>query len=305
MFELFNNPQAGRGEYITSHFMDTLGVVVNKKARNFASFNIYTDALSKSGLSFKLYKTDPEKLDALLKKCVKDHPILLVGGGDGTIRCAAQLCVNTSTILGVLPLGTMNHFAKELSLPGKAEEIVQAIIKKTTINIDTAEVNGWVFVNNSSLGFYPRFAEKRACYTRFYNKWLSYLPSFIETLQRHETYTIHIKNKKINLSLKTSFLMLSNNLYSYTFPLTFERESFNKAQLGIYFFKHGKLQLSKIIKYWFNRKNNFEIKSCSLPVEISVTDHKKVTISLDGETIVTVTPLMYKILPQSLTLLTN
>lgn len=285
--------------------MESLGIVINKNAKNAASFTGYLDSLSTNKLDYKLYKATPNKLDSIIKKCIKDHPILLVGGGDGTIRTAAQYCVNTPTILGVLPLGTMNHFAKELSLPATAEELVQALIKKKTITIDTADVNGWIFVNNSSLGFYPSFAKKRDQYTKFYNKWLSYIPSFFEALEKHETFAVTIKNKKINLSLKTSFLMISNNLYSYELPLTFERKNFNASQLGIYFFKHGKLRLSKIIHYFFHSKQSFEILNSRLPVEIHVLNRDKITISLDGETILTENPLMYKSLPRSLTLLTN
>lgn len=285
--------------------MNGLGIVINNKARNSASFTTYLDVLSKSGLEYKLYKSEPAKLDSIIKKCIRNHSILLIGGGDGTIRSAAQQCANTPIFLGVLPLGTLNHFAKELGLPATAEELVQAIVKKETITVDVAEVNGLVFINNSSIGFYPKFAKKRDHYTKFYNKWLSYIPSFIQTLQRHNTLDISIKNKKIDLSLKTSFLMISNNLYSYKFPLTIERENFSKSRLGIYFFKHGKLQLSKIIRYFFNRKDNFEIKKSTLPVEVRIIGQKKVTISLDGETILTENPLIYKSLPKALTLLKN
>lgn len=285
--------------------MNSLGIVINNKAKNSASFTAYLDAFSQAGLQYSLYQSEPEKLDSIIKKCIKCHDILLIGGGDGSIRSAAQYCANTPTIMGVLPLGTMNHFAKELGLPISAEELVQAIIKKSTVTIDIAEVNGLFFINNSSIGFYPRFAKKREYYTRFYNKWLSYIPSFIETLKRHETYTINIKNKKFNLDLKTSFLMISNNLYSYKFPLTIERESFNQSILGIYFFKHGKLKLSKIIRYFFNRKTNFDMKKSELPIEVNINNQQKITLSLDGEIIVTENPLIYKSIPDALTLLTN
>lgn len=285
--------------------MDSLGIVINSKAKNAASLTTYLDALSKSGIDYTLYKSNPSKLDSTIKCCIKNHSVFLIGGGDGTIRSAAQHCANTNTLLGVLPLGTMNHFAKELDLPSNADELVQAIIKKKIVTIDIAQVNGWIFVNNSSIGFYPTLAKKREYYTKFYNKWLSYIPSFIQTLQRHKTFEINIKNKKIKLSIKTSFLMISNNLYSYKFPLTAERESFNKSQLGIYFLKHGKVRFLQIVRYFFNSRHNFEIKKSTLPIEVDIIGQKKIAISLDGEITLVKTPLIYKSLPNSLKILTN
>ncbi|MDP1603278.1 MAG: diacylglycerol kinase family protein [Legionella sp.] len=285
--------------------MDSIGIVINNKAKNAASLDPYLDALSKSELPYKLYKTEPQNLNGTLKKAVKDHAILLIGGGDGSIRSAAQYCSNSSTILGVIPLGTMNHFAKELGLPANAPELVQAIRNKKTITIDVAEVNGLIFVNNSSIGFYPVFARKRQYYAKFYNKWLSYIPGFIEAWRSHDSFSIIIKNKNLNRQLTTSFFMISNNLYTFEFPLTTERNSFNKSQLGIYYFKYGKIQLSKIIHYFFNKKNSFDIKKTSDPVEVYLENQEEITISLDGETMVTKNPLTYKSVPEALRLLTN
>ncbi|MBA2649857.1 MAG: NAD(+)/NADH kinase [Legionella sp.] len=283
--------------------MNHLGIVINKKARNSTTFNTYLESFTKAGIQYEVYPCEPDELETQVKKCVKKHPIILIGGGDGTVRTAAQHCANTSTILGVIPLGTLNHFAKESGSPFDAEELVKAIIEKKTNKIDVAEVNGFIFVNNASLGFYPSFTRKRDKYMKFYNKWISYIPSFIETLKSHKTFDIHLKNETIDYSLKTSFLMISNNLYSYTFPLTFERKSFKESLLGIYFYKHGKIRLSDILGYFFRRKNKFVLKHSSLPIEVHIAGVEKITISLDGENIPTQTPLKYKILPKALTVL--
>lgn len=285
--------------------MHEIGVIVNNKAKNAASVDPFLAALTKNNMPFQLYRANPEQLDATIKQAIIDHPMLLIGGGDGTIRSAAQQCCHKKTLVGVLPLGTLNHFAKELALPASPEELVQAILKKTTRTIDMAEVNGLVFVNNSSIGVYPRFAKKRDHYMRFYNKWLSYIPGIIQTFKNHENYPLSIKSEELNIFVNTSFLMISNNLYSYEFPLSFQRKDFNQSYLGIYYFKHGKLKLLKMIKLFLNRKDNFAIKKSEIPVEISIKNKERVSISLDGETQTVNTPLIYKSLPNSLTLLTN
>jgi diacylglycerol kinase family enzyme len=283
--------------------MTNLGIVVNNKARNAEVLSTYLDAFSAHGLKYTLYKTEPNQLDEVLKKAQKNHSLLLVGGGDGTVRSAAQRCVRSTTVLGILPLGTLNHFAQELSLPTTPEELVQSIINNKTAVIDVAEVNGIVFVNNSSIGFYPRFATQRNYYSKFYNKWLSYIPGFWQALQDHQSFSLTLKSDELNYQLRTSFLMVSNNLYTYEFPLKFARESFNQSQLGIYFFKHGKLRISKLIRYFFRQKTSFEIKTTEIPVEISIDGINKIDVSLDGEVLSLNNPLKYQSLPGSLTLL--
>lgn len=283
--------------------MAKIAVIINNKAKNAPQMERYLSALSAHHVNYQLYETTPQQLEKNIQYCYTQYPILLVGGGDGTVRSAAQWCVNTSTILGIIPLGTMNHFVKELNLPLTTEELITAIQEKTTIQIDVAKVNGHVFLNNSSIGFYPRLAANRDYYAKFYNKWLTYIPSFIHALVYHPSYSLLIKNQELNISLRTSFFMVSNNRYTYEFPLTITRESFQKEQLGIYYSRHEKLRLFKMLLAFFTGKAHFEITQTHLPIDVDVRHKNKISISLDGDTITTNTPLRYKILPKSLTLL--
>ena len=79
---------------------------------------------------------------------------VVVGGGDGSIRTVASVLAETSVPLGVLPLGTLNHFVKDLGIPLPLEEAAATIAAGHLRVVDLAEVNGRVFVNNVSLGLY-------------------------------------------------------------------------------------------------------------------------------------------------------
>lgn len=285
--------------------MHTVAVILNNKARNHSEADAYLEGFKDADILYDLYDASPEQLTDTIQKCIKSHSTILIGGGDGTIRTAAHYCAFTPIILGVLPLGTLNHFAKEMCLPGSVKELVASIKASHTTTIDLAKVNDLIFVNNSSIGFYPKFADKRDQYSKFYNKWLSYIPGFIESLKKHRSYTITINSKNLNLSLYTSFLMISNNVYSYEFPATIKRESFQKGLLGLYYFKQGKIRLVKLIKCLLSSKNLFEMNQSAYPIEIHFNQEEEITISLDGETTQVKPPLYYEILPGSLTLLTN
>jgi diacylglycerol kinase family enzyme len=283
--------------------VNNIAVILNKKAHNAEQIYNYLQAFDQEGILYTFFPLEPEDLPVQIQRCLEEFDLLLVGGGDGSIRSAAQYCANTSITLGVLPLGTMNHFAKEVGLPLTTQEIVEAIKKPRLIKIDLAEVNGNVFVNNSSLGFYPKLAKKRDYYAKHYYKWLSYIPSIIKTFSYHDAFNFKIKAEEINLTLHTSFLMISNNLYSYKFPINIARDSFHEATLGIYFLKHGKMTTRKIFHQLFRKRNNFDVLTSKKPVEIEVLNKATVSVSLDGDTMTMQTPLIYRSIPNALQLL--
>src|SRR5689334_13143625 len=77
---------------------------------------------------------------------------IVAGGGDGTINAVAAPLVGTDKKLGVLPLGTLNHFAKDLGIPLDLADAVRTIREGHAVNVDVGEVNGRIFLNNSGLG---------------------------------------------------------------------------------------------------------------------------------------------------------
>jgi diacylglycerol kinase family enzyme len=87
--------------------------------------------------------------------------VLVAGGGDGTVSAVAAALVDSDIVLGVLPLGTLNHFAKDLGIPLVLEAAAEAIVSGRTTRIDVGEVNGRVFINNSSIGLYPEIVRDR------------------------------------------------------------------------------------------------------------------------------------------------
>src|SRR5215212_7448519 len=80
------------------------------------------------------------------------YKAILAAGGDGTVSTIAAAIVDSDKALGVLPLGTLNHFARDLKIPFDLEAAVQTIVVGHTTEVDVAEVNGRIFLNNSSLG---------------------------------------------------------------------------------------------------------------------------------------------------------
>src|SRR5688572_14805956 len=73
---------------------------------------------------------------------------LVAGGGDGTVSSLAEICVREKVRLGILPLGTRNHFCRDLGLPRSTRESIACIATGETRRVDVGSVNGKIFINN-------------------------------------------------------------------------------------------------------------------------------------------------------------
>lgn len=107
---------------------------------------------------------DPDDIDDTIRRWWNEDPrpdVIAIAGGDGTVSGAAAVAVDTDIVLTVLPLGTFNHFAKDLGIPVDLADAARAIVDGSVRCIDVGEVNGEVFVNNSSLGVYPTMVSIR------------------------------------------------------------------------------------------------------------------------------------------------
>jgi len=111
--------------------------------------------------SIRLARSHEELVDAAKQLVGERAPLLVAGGGDGTMNAVASVLAGSDTALGVLPLGTLNHFARDLRLPLALDAAVETVVQGRRKSIDVGEVNHRVFVNNSSLGLYPAMVHQR------------------------------------------------------------------------------------------------------------------------------------------------
>lgn len=110
---------------------------------------------------------------------------IVAAGGDGTIATVASVLAGTGRRMAVLPFGTFNYFARSLGLPEDIEEAVRTIAEGRVRVMDTADVNGRIFLNNASLGAYPAILNHREQVFRRWgrSKLLAYLITLTTLLQ--------------------------------------------------------------------------------------------------------------------------
>lgn len=86
---------------------------------------------------------------------------LIAGGGDGTISAAAAIAWRHGLVLGVVPAGTMNLFARSLKLPLDIFQVLDVLAKGEVLNVDIASANDRTFIHQFSAGMHSRMVRYR------------------------------------------------------------------------------------------------------------------------------------------------
>ena len=140
--------------------------------------------------------------------------VIVAGGGDGTISTVASLLAGTGVTLGVLPLGTLNHFAKDLQIPLDIPSAVETIVAGHSVAVDVGEVNGLPFINNSSIGLYPRMVwereQQRRCGRR---KWLALAVAIGRIWHQYRRVRVVLQHDHQHRVVHTPFVFVGNNQY--------------------------------------------------------------------------------------------
>ena len=155
------------------------------------------------------------EISAAMRRAVEDGcEALVAGGGDGTINSGASAAVERGIPLGVLPLGTLNHFAKDLGIPLDLEEAAKVVLEGVVCKVDVGEVNGRIFLNNSSLGVYPAIVRLRERYQATVGgKWIAALWAGLTVLRRSPFMAVRIVAEGETIVRRTPLVLVGNNEY--------------------------------------------------------------------------------------------
>jgi diacylglycerol kinase family enzyme len=235
-----------------------------------------------------------------VRRAVQEHPqAIIAGGGDGTINTVASALVGTDIVLGVLPMGTLNHFAKDLKIPLDLDEAVRNIIAGHTVKVDVGKVNERYFLNNSSLGIYPRIVRYREHQQRSgRSKWVAFFWSVLAVLRRHVFLGLRLVANGHKSIRRTPFVFVGNNEYQMEGFNIGTRERMNSGQLSVYSVNHagrwGLLRLA--LRSLFGRLNQAkDFDAFCAPDVLIESRHKQLLVSTDGEVNMMKTPLHYEV----------
>lgn len=237
-----------------------------------------------------------------------EDEIVVAGGGDGTISAVAGALADTGKTLGVLPLGTLNHFAKDLGIPLELPEAIATIAHGAVAEVDVGEVNGRVFINNSSLGLYPHIVASREAQQEQLgrSKWPAALWATAQALRRFPFLRLRITTEGKQLVRQTPFLFIGNNEYEFAGFRLGARTCLNKGKLGLYLASRtGRLGLFRLafsaLCGRLRHDGNFD-SYCVDEATIELP-HARALVATDGEITWMNTPLQYRIRSRALRVL--
>lgn len=254
-----------------------------------------------AGVNARILQPDrSHDLSRLARESAQDSDdIIVAAGGDGTISAVAAELAGTNKTLGVLPTGTLNHFAKDLRIPLELEAAVRTTTEGRVMTVDAAEVNGRIFINNSSLGLYPQIVSQREQQQERLGrgKWPAFVWAVLHALRRFPFIDLRIAVEGKQLARRTAFLFVGNNEYQIAGFNLGARQCIDRGNLGLYLtHRTGRFGLFRLgLHALFGRVDQAKDFEAFCVKEARIeTRKRRLLVACDGEVMWMQTPLHYR-----------
>jgi len=278
-------------------------IVINRDKAGGASVE---EPLRAAGIAGDVELVDGKRIEERVRFHVEAGARLVIaGGGDGSVGAAASAIAGTDAALGILPLGTLNHFARDLGIPLDLAKAAELIAKGRTRAVDVAEVNGRTFVNNSAIGLYPLMVVDRDSQQHRLgrSKRLAMLVASLRTLSRFHDHRLTLTTGEGRSSLDTPLLFVGNNDYRVAVPGAGRREALDGAHLCVLVMRKKGVPgfLAATVRALVGLIRDDDMVRLDDVERLRVDSRRpSLTVSIDGETCAMAPPLEYRIHPAAL-----
>ena len=243
--------------------------------------------------------------DIARKVAAQGLPVVVAAGGDGTVNAVASAVAGTGIALGILPLGSFNHFAKDLRIPMGLEDAVRTIVANHQVQVDVGEVNGRLFLNNSSIGLYPAIVRERETLRKRLGRSKSHAMFWatMAVLRRHPFLDVRLRLGGKEEQRRSAFVFISNNTYAMDGFDVGTRACLDGGCLSVYLAqRRGRWALLALVARALlgrlREAGDFEALTTTT-VRID-TRHRRLPVATDGEVMVMEMPLEYRSRPGAL-----
>jgi diacylglycerol kinase family enzyme len=267
------------------------------------------EAFERTTLEAEISAIGPESfLAAARTAAASDADVVVFGGGDGTLSTGAAALLGSHKPLGILPLGSLNHFARDVGIPLDLDQAVGTIERGYVTEVDVGEVNGRIFLNNSSIGLYPSAVAHREELRHGHGggKWPAMFNACVDVVRRFPLLDVTLRVDERAVALTTPFVFVGNNRYEMSLFSLGTRTSLQGGELSVYLTQDtGRMGLLRLFfRALLGRlEQDRDFHSVMLPqVEIR-TRRRSLRVSLDGEVARMASPIRYVIRPRALRVL--
>lgn len=231
--------------------------------------------------------------------------VIVAAGGDGTVSAVAKALVDSGKPLGILPLGTLNHFAKDLGLPLDLAQAAAVICRGQSRLVDVGEVNALTFINNSSIGIYPAMVRNREEQRLRWGRskvWAMVIAS-VRVLRRFPLLNVRLNAPQQRLDRRTPFVFVGNNAYQINLLSLGARSCLDAGQLSLYV-ANCSTRWALLRMVWrtllgtLDQATDFD-SLCISDLTVETPKHH-IAVALDGEVLHLRPPLHYRVRPRAL-----
>jgi diacylglycerol kinase family enzyme len=230
---------------------------------------------------------------------------IVVAGGDGSVHHVMQALVNTEGILGVIPIGSVNHLARDLEIPiDDWRAALDIALTGEVRQIDVGRINGRYFLNSVMLGIYPTVSEYRERFRSILSRWRAYLKAARLALRQFPHVTLVVELDQRVETFRTQMFVVAVNSYDLTQAgIASPKTTFNDGRLSIYSlsFMNRPQFIRAAAKYFRGRIIDVpgfrSVRTAQLRVD---TPRSRMRVSVDGELVDVETPMQIAAVPSSL-----
>jgi diacylglycerol kinase family enzyme len=252
-----------------------------------------------AGVDVDVRDVEGSKLDETARGAA-GFDAVIAGGGDGTLNTIANALAGGPVAFGVLPLGTHNHFAKELGVPLELDAAVAALARGTTDHLDVGEVNGRVFLNFSGLGLHPMLVKHRDAQRDVLGrkKFVAMFVAMFTVLRRLPVLRVRLWFGDTVIRRTTPSVIVCNNAHQMK-VFGVENVSYSdRGVLNVYLARATKWYgvawlIVRAALHRLDTARKFE--SLVLPQFTIETRNRHARVSIDGEVTDLRTPLDYRV----------
>ncbi len=260
-------------------------LIFNPKARSQKGGKVLRFLMDHAG-RFTMYATNHagEARELAARFAAQGEPVVIAAGGDGTLNEVVSGLAGTNSVLGVLPAGTMNVFAREMGIPFDSLERALAVIERGFVHeVDLFEANGSPFVQMAGVGFDAQVIEETTWESKRMLGPLAYLLAAVKVLgEKPPKMEVICADGRREEGV--AVLAGNGSLYGGQFRL-FRNADNRDSKLDVLVYKEAgyKLVLDSLRGLAFGGIDLVASTSCFQTESFTVRADREVPVEVDGE----------------------
>ncbi|MBC7472273.1 MAG: YegS/Rv2252/BmrU family lipid kinase [candidate division SR1 bacterium] len=231
-------------------------LILNSKSRKVSKDKSgFLKALSQHGIEIeRIFElSDSNNLKKQLSTINPKSSIILIASGDGAVSSVIDYFVYTEALVGIIPMGTANSFARSLGIPSELNDALEVIKANYFTQIDLGKIGNDYFANTANIGISSLINQSVNDSTKSIFGRSAYLFSAVYHLLFAKSFDLVItdENKSKNY-FRSVELLIANGQYQGGINLA-PNASLKSSQINLRIVKAGFMSKFKLLVFWLGR----------------------------------------------------